>query len=538
MRAISASGSRPARRVAVAVISFWIEAGSRCWSKAGVPPSARVAASLSATTHRAASPGSSRTMVPRRPASDSAAVRLSARSMARRAAGVGAVPGRRIPRGAGRGTHSFGTPSTAGARPPPSALPRRRPARSRTIDHGSRPSAGRAPARPRGRVPGSRKTSGCAASSARASSSRPSSTRAAAWYAAADGSPPSAGEPAERDRARVTPGAHRAVGDGPQGDADRLDRRPGLVRARERRRGGVIPGRARHGEPGAACAPTRPSRQAFEPGQGTREIALDQEAAALGEALVVARVADEDGRHRRDREQGGGDRDAGDARAGKGHESVYRALRGRIRAACTGSRRRAPAEVLRPAHRRRGRGLHGGRGRDRRAARPQRRREEHDRRDDRGPAAPGRGRGPGSTARRWPATPTRASARSASCRRTSRCTRSSRRGRTCASSAPSTGWAGPRSRTRIASGLAFVGLAERAADKVKTFSGGMKRRLNLAAGLLHDPKLVLLDEPTVGIDPQSRNAIFDNLESLRRAARRSSTRRTTWRKRSGSATAS
>ena len=67
----------------------------------------------------------------------------------------------------------------------------------------------------------------------------------------------------------------------------------------------------------------------------------------------------------------------------------------------------------------------------------------------------------------------------------------------------------------IADGLGFVGLAERAADKVKTFSGGMKRRLNLAAGLLHDPKLVLLDEPTVGIDPQSRNAIFDNLEALR-----------------------
>jgi ABC-2 type transport system ATP-binding protein len=67
----------------------------------------------------------------------------------------------------------------------------------------------------------------------------------------------------------------------------------------------------------------------------------------------------------------------------------------------------------------------------------------------------------------------------------------------------------------IASGLDFVGLAERARDRVKTFSGGMKRRLNLAAGLLHDPLLVLLDEPTVGIDPQSRNAIFDNLEALR-----------------------
>ena len=50
---------------------------------------------------------------------------------------------------------------------------------------------------------------------------------------------------------------------------------------------------------------------------------------------------------------------------------------------------------------------------------------------------------------------------------------------------------------------------------VKTYSGGMKRRLNLAAGLLHDPDILLLDEPTVGVDPQSRNAIFDNLETLK-----------------------
>jgi ABC-2 type transport system ATP-binding protein len=63
--------------------------------------------------------------------------------------------------------------------------------------------------------------------------------------------------------------------------------------------------------------------------------------------------------------------------------------------------------------------------------------------------------------------------------------------------------------------LELVGLADRAADKVKTFSGGMKRRLNLAAGLLHDPDILLLDEPTVGVDPQSRNAIFDNLEQLK-----------------------
>lgn len=64
--------------------------------------------------------------------------------------------------------------------------------------------------------------------------------------------------------------------------------------------------------------------------------------------------------------------------------------------------------------------------------------------------------------------------------------------------------------------LDLVGLAERGKDKVKGFSGGMKRRLNLAAALLHDPQLLLLDEPTVGVDPQSRNAIFDNLETLRK----------------------
>jgi len=68
----------------------------------------------------------------------------------------------------------------------------------------------------------------------------------------------------------------------------------------------------------------------------------------------------------------------------------------------------------------------------------------------------------------------------------------------------------------MASALELVGLADRERDLVKTFSGGMKRRLNLAAGLLHDPDVLLLDEPTVGVDPQSRNAIFDNLEELKR----------------------
>jgi ABC-2 type transport system ATP-binding protein len=67
----------------------------------------------------------------------------------------------------------------------------------------------------------------------------------------------------------------------------------------------------------------------------------------------------------------------------------------------------------------------------------------------------------------------------------------------------------------IDAALDLVGLADRAKDRPGTFSGGMKRRLNLAAALLHDPQILLLDEPTVGVDPQSRNAIFDNLETLK-----------------------
>jgi ABC-2 type transport system ATP-binding protein len=67
--------------------------------------------------------------------------------------------------------------------------------------------------------------------------------------------------------------------------------------------------------------------------------------------------------------------------------------------------------------------------------------------------------------------------------------------------------------------LAFVGLSDRAHDHAGTYSGGMKRRLNLAAALVHEPDLLLLDEPTVGVDPQSRNAIFDNIEALNRDGR-------------------
>jgi ABC-2 type transport system ATP-binding protein len=75
--------------------------------------------------------------------------------------------------------------------------------------------------------------------------------------------------------------------------------------------------------------------------------------------------------------------------------------------------------------------------------------------------------------------------------------------------------AGRRLDEAIDAALQFVELADRRHARVKTFSGGMKRRLNLAAGLLHDPDILLLDEPTVGVDPQSRNAIFDQLGLLR-----------------------
>ena len=67
--------------------------------------------------------------------------------------------------------------------------------------------------------------------------------------------------------------------------------------------------------------------------------------------------------------------------------------------------------------------------------------------------------------------------------------------------------------------LDLVDLAGRADHPVRTYSGGMKRRLNLAAALLHDPTLIVLDEPTVGVDPQSRNAIFEGLETLKAQGR-------------------
>lgn len=69
-------------------------------------------------------------------------------------------------------------------------------------------------------------------------------------------------------------------------------------------------------------------------------------------------------------------------------------------------------------------------------------------------------------------------------------------------------------RERVDDALKMVGLFDRADDAVETFSGGMKRRVNIAAGLLHKPQVLFLDEPTVGVDPQSRNFIFENVELL------------------------
>ncbi len=66
----------------------------------------------------------------------------------------------------------------------------------------------------------------------------------------------------------------------------------------------------------------------------------------------------------------------------------------------------------------------------------------------------------------------------------------------------------------VSYGLAMAGLEDRAKVRIETFSGGMKRRINIAAGVLHRPRVLLMDEPTVGIDPQSRNHILDSVRQL------------------------
>jgi ABC-2 type transport system ATP-binding protein len=79
------------------------------------------------------------------------------------------------------------------------------------------------------------------------------------------------------------------------------------------------------------------------------------------------------------------------------------------------------------------------------------------------------------------------------------------------------GMTGPGLHKRVDEVLAEVGLADRADDRAGTFSGGMKRRLNLAAAVVHRPRLLFLDEPTTGVDPQSRNHIFEQVKSLNAA---------------------
>ena len=76
------------------------------------------------------------------------------------------------------------------------------------------------------------------------------------------------------------------------------------------------------------------------------------------------------------------------------------------------------------------------------------------------------------------------------------------------------GLSGKTLKIRVDEVLEQIGLADKAKNRVKTYSGGMKRRVNIGVGLLHQPKLLFMDEPTVGIDPQSRRAILDSVKAL------------------------
>ena len=79
------------------------------------------------------------------------------------------------------------------------------------------------------------------------------------------------------------------------------------------------------------------------------------------------------------------------------------------------------------------------------------------------------------------------------------------------------GLSGAALKTAVAEALELAGLADRAKERVEKYSGGMKRRINIAAGILHRPKVLLMDEPTVGIDPQSRNHILETVKNLNAA---------------------
>lgn len=78
------------------------------------------------------------------------------------------------------------------------------------------------------------------------------------------------------------------------------------------------------------------------------------------------------------------------------------------------------------------------------------------------------------------------------------------------------GLSGSALKEKVKTALEFVGLYEKKDDKPKTFSGGMKRRLNIACAIAHNPDLIIMDEPTVGIDPQSRNHILNSIKKLQK----------------------
>jgi len=81
------------------------------------------------------------------------------------------------------------------------------------------------------------------------------------------------------------------------------------------------------------------------------------------------------------------------------------------------------------------------------------------------------------------------------------------------------GLSGRQLKERIRDCLEIAGLRERSKDRVSKYSGGMKRRLNMVCSFLHEPPILLLDEPTVGVDPQSRNLIFDTIEGMKKQGR-------------------
>ena len=81
------------------------------------------------------------------------------------------------------------------------------------------------------------------------------------------------------------------------------------------------------------------------------------------------------------------------------------------------------------------------------------------------------------------------------------------------------GLSGRMLKERMRNSLEIAGLTQRSKERVSKYSGGMKRRLNMVCSLLHEPPLLLLDEPTVGVDPQSRNLIFETIEAMKKQGR-------------------